>query len=142
MKLNNVVIEAEYMDIILSLIGEPYYVSSVTKIIFMSFCIRHEKNMKSYRTRKEDFVDVFFRNISFKLATQYKDISKIVHVIDMLNKTNKIRVDGDNIIVQEDISHTSENEFLMLCLTRNPNPIKEINKLDATAMIEEVIRYV
>ena len=54
---------------------------------------------------------------------------------------NKIRVDGDNIIVQEDISHTSENEFLMLCLTRNPNPIKEINKLDATAMIEEVIRY-
>ena len=105
MKLNNVVIEAVYMDIILSLIGEPYYVSSVTKIIFMSFCIRHEKNMKSYRTRKEDFVDVFFRNISFKLATEYKDISKIVHVIDMLNKTNKIRVDGDNIIVQEEISH-------------------------------------
>lgn len=142
MKLNDVVIEAEYADIILSLLGEPYYVSSVTKIIFMSFCIRHEKSMKLYRPRKEDFVDVFFRNISFKLATEYQDINKIIHIIDILNKTNKIRVDGDSIIVQEEISHISENEFLMLCMVKNPNPIIEINKLDATAMIEEVIRYV
>lgn len=142
MKLNDIVIEAEYADIILSLLGEPYYVSSVTKIIFMSFCIRHEKSMKSYRTRKEDFVDVFFRNISFKLATEYQDINKIIHIIDILNKTNKIRVDGDSIMVQEEITHISENEFLMLCMVKNPNPIIEINKLDATAMIEEVIRYV
>lgn len=142
MKLNDVVIEAEYADIILSLLGEPYYVSSVTKIIFMSFCIRHEKSMKSYRARKEDFVDVFFRNISFKLATEYQDINKIIHIIDILNKTNKIRVDGDSIMVQEEITHISENEFLMLCMVKNPNPIIEINKLDATAMIEEVIRYV
>ena len=142
MKLNDVVIEAEYADIILSLLGEPYYVSSVTKIIFMSFCIRHEKNMRLYRTRKKDFVDVFFRNISFKLTTEYKDIRKIIHIIDILNKTNKIKVDGDIIMVQEEISHVSENEFLILCTLKNPNPIIEINKLDATAMIEEVIRYV
>ena len=142
MKLNDIVIEAEYADIILSLLGKPYYVSSVTKIIFMSFCIRHEKNMASYGLRKVDFVDVFFRNISFKLSTEYKDINKIMHIIDMLNKTNKIKVDGDIITVQEEISHRTENKFLRVCIAKNPNPIEEINKLDATVMIEEVIRYV
>lgn len=141
MKLNDIVTEAEYADIILSLLGEPYYVSSVTKILFMSFCIRHEKSMK-YKARKEDFVDVFFRNISFKLATEYEDINKIMHVIDMLNRTNIINVDEDVITVQKEMSHVSENEFLIFCNKKNPNPLVEINKLDATAMIEEVIRYV
>ncbi len=142
MKLNDIVIEAEYADIILSLLGEPYYVSSVSKIIFMSFCIKHEKNMAYYRMRKEDFVDVFFRNISFKLSAEYKDIGRIIHVIDILNRTNKIKVDGDSISVQKQMPHSPENEFLRMCVVKNPNPIIEINKLDATAMLEEVIRYV
>lgn len=142
MKLNRVISEAEYADIILSLIAEPYHISSVTKIIFMSFCIKHEKSMVSYRKRTKDFVDVFFRNISLKLATDYKDIEDIIHVIDMLYNTNKVKIEGDIIKVQSEIIHLPENEFLKLCNEKVPNPIIEINKLDVMGMLEEVIRYV
>lgn len=142
MELKEVVVEAEYADIIISLIAEPYRILSITKIIFIAFCVKHEEYMSSYRGRTKDFVDVFFRNISLKLATNYKDIEKIIHVIDILVKTNRITVNGDVIEVKEEIPIITENNFLRFCSHKVPNPILEINKLDATAMIEEVIRYV
>ena len=60
MNLNDLIKEAEYADIILSLLSEPYDINSVTKMIFFSFCIRYEENFASYRKRSRDFVDVFF----------------------------------------------------------------------------------
>lgn len=142
MKLNEVVKEAEYLDILLTLLAKPYQISSVTKIIFLAFCINHEDNLASYRARTKDFVDVFFENVSLKLAANYKDIEKIIHVLDMLAKTKRINVVGDFIEIREEMKHNSENGFLKMCKGKIPNPILEINKLDAVAVIEEVIRYV
>ena len=141
-KLNEVVTEAEYADIVLSLLAEPYQITSVTKIIFFAFCIYHESNFTSYSNREKDFVDVFFQNISLKLAIDYLDFEKILHVLDMLVKTNKISVDGDKIEIKEVLKIDSENNFIQKCERKIPNPILEINKLDAIAVIEEVIRYV
>lgn len=141
-KLNDVIKEAEYADIILSLLAEPYQINSVTKILFLAFCIKYEDNFASYRSRTKDFVDVFFENISLKLATNYKDISKILCVLKMLVKVGKISIIDDNIQVLEELKHNPENEFIQMCDKKIPNPILEINKLDATAVIEEVIRYV
>lgn len=141
-KLNEVVTEAEYADIVLSLLAEPYQITSVTKIIFFAFCIYHESNFTSYSNREKDFVDVFFQNISLKLAIDYLDVEKILHVLDMLVKTNKISVDGDKIEIKEILKIDSENNFIQKCERKIPNPILEINKLDAIAVIEEVIRYV
>lgn len=142
MKINDVVKEAEYADILLALLSEPYQILSVTKLIFISFIVNHEINLASYRNRSKDFVDIFFENISLKLETDYKDIIKIVHVIDMFVKTNKIKVEGDKIELIKKIEHKSENDFLKMCAGKIPNPILEINKLDSLAVIEEVIRYV
>ena len=142
MKLNDVIKEAEYADIILSLLVEPYQINSVTKMIFFAFCIRHEDCFVSYRGRTKDFVDVFFENISLKLATNYKDIEKILCVLKMLVKSGKISISEDNIQVLKELKHSTENDFIKMCIGRTPNPILEINKLDATAVIEEVIRYV
>lgn len=142
MKLNDVIKEAEYADIILSLLVEPYQINSVTKIIFFAFCIKYEDNFASYRSRTKDFVDVFFENISLKLATNYKDIGKILCVLKMLVKVGKISITEDNIQVLEELKHGTENEFIKMCSGKTPNPILEINKLDSTAVIEEVIRYV
>ena len=61
MKLNDVIKEAEYADIILSLLMEPYQINSVTKILFFAFCIRYEDNFAAYRNRTKDFVDVFLK---------------------------------------------------------------------------------
>lgn len=134
--------EAEYADIIITLLNSPYGVSSVTKLVFFAFCIKHEQNTGAYGKRTKDFVDTFFNNISVKLSTHYDDIGTIIHFIDMLKKTSMINVDGDSIKPIEEIPHFSENKFLQACVNRSPNPIIEINKLDAKAMLEEVIRYV
>ena len=142
MKLIDVLKEAEYTDIVLSLLSEPYKILSVTKIIFISFCVYHESNFSSYKNRQKDFVDVFFKNISFNLAIYYKDIEKIIHILCILEKTNKIKIIEDTILIIEDIKHDSENIFIKKCCNKLPNPIIEIDKLDALAMIEEVIRYV
>jgi len=141
-KLNDVIKEAEYADIILSLLVEPYQINSVTKMLFFAFCIKYEDNFASYRSRTKDFVDVFFENISLKLATNYKDIGKILCVLKMLVKVGKISITEDNIQVLEELKHSTENKFIKMCSGKTPNPILEINKLDATAVIEEVIRYV
>lgn len=141
-KLNDVVKEAEYADIILSLLDEPYQILSVTKIIFFAFCIYHEHNLAAYNNRTKDFVDVFFQNISLKLAIDYKDVEKILHVLDILVKTNKISVAKDKIEIKENIKNNAKNDFIKKCTRTTPNPILEINKLDAVAVIEEVIRYV
>ena len=141
-RLNEVIKEAEYADIVLSLLTKPYCILSVTKIVFFSFCILHEKIFASYRGRKRDFVDVFFENISLNLAVDYKDIEKIIFVLDILVKSGKISMNGDTIEIKDEINHNPENEFLKICISRTPNPILEINKLDEKAVIEEVIRYV
>ena len=134
--------EAEYADIIITLLNFPYGISSVTKLVFFAFCIKHEQNTGAYGKRTKDFVDTFFNNISVKLSTHYADIETIIHFIDMLNQTAIINVDGDSITVNKEIAHFPENKFLRACVNRSPNPIIEINKLDAKAMLEEVIRYV
>lgn len=140
--LNEVIKEAEYADIILSLLASPFQICSVTKIIFISFCVKHEDNMSSYRNRNKDFVDVFFENISLKLVADYRDIEKIIHIIHILVKTNRISINEDHIEIKSEILHSPENEFIKMCLGKTPNPIVEINKLDAIAVLEEVIRYV
>lgn len=142
MNLNDLIKEAEYADIILSLLSEPYKINSVTKMIFFSFCIRYEENFASYRKRNRDFVDVFFENISLKLDVNYKDIERIMSVLRMLEKTRKIAINKDSIQILEEFSYNTENEFIKMCNGKTPNPILEIDKLDAIAVIEEVIRYV
>ncbi len=142
MQLNDIIREAEYADIVLSLLNDPYQINSVTKIIFFSFCIKHEDRFNIYRKRTKDFVDVFFQNISLKLAVDYRDIEKILFVLKMLVKAGKISVTDDEIEIIDKFNHSSENDFLKMCSSKVPNPIIEINKLDATAVIEEVIRYV
>lgn len=142
MRLNDVIKEAEYADIILSLLAEPYQINSVTKMIFFVFCIRYENNFASYRSRTKDFVDVFFENISLKLSTNYKDIEKILSVLKMLVKSGRISIKEDTIEVIDELKHSTENNFIKMCNGKIPNPILEINKLDAIAVIEEVIRYV
>ena len=134
--------EAEYADIILTLLGSPYAITSITKLIFIAFCVRHESNLSSYKNRSKDFIDVFFKNISLKLSAHYNDIGLILYFVDILKNTSKISIVGDSIELGVELTHSPENHFLQFCAKKVPNPIVEINKLDAKALLEEVIRYV
>ena len=114
-----------------------------TKLTFIAFCVKHENNMLSYRNRTKDFVDTFISNVSLKLTAHYEDIKIIFQVLKILQDSQIIDVEKDEIKVVATIpSHTTENDFLNFCSDKIPNPIVEINKLDSKALIEEVIRYV
>ena len=69
--------EAEYADIILTLLNSPYAITSITKLIFIAFCVRYESNISAYKNRSKDFIDVFFKNISLKLSAHYDDIEPV-----------------------------------------------------------------
>ena len=137
-----IIIEAEYADILITLMQPPYCISSITKLIFIAFCVKNESNTMAYRHRTKDFVDVFFKNISLKLSAHYGDIQIMLHFIDMLKNTDNAVVSGDYIELKCEICHKPENSFLQFCDKKFPNPILEINKLDTKALVEEVIRYV
>lgn len=134
--------EAEYADIILTLLNSPYVITSITKLIFIAFCVRYESNISAYKNRSKDFIDVFFKNISLKLSAHYDDIELILHFVDILKNTSKVSISGDYIELISEFKHLPENHFLQFCAKKVPNPIVEINKLDAKALLEEVIRYV
>ena len=134
--------EAEYADIILTLLNSPYVITSITKLIFIAFCVRYESNISAYKNRSKDFIDVFFKNISLKLSDHYDDFELILHFVDILENTSKVSISGDYIELISEFKHLPENHFLQFCAKKVPNPIVEINKLDAKALLEEVIRYV
>ena len=140
--MNDVLTEAEYADIIITLLNSPFEISSVTKLVFVAFCVKHENTFSHYYSRKSDFIDVFFNNISLKLSAHYKEIGMIINVVDMLKKSSKVIIDGDSVELTNDFEFKTENAFLDLCASKTPNPITEINRLDAKALLEEVIRYV
>lgn len=142
MTINNIISEAEYADIIITLLNPPYSISSVTKLVFIAFCVKNENSQVKYNNRTRDFVDVFISNVSLKLSAHNHEIFQIIRVIDMLNKTAKVSVNGDNIALIHDFNFQTESTFLKFCSTRTPNPINEINKLEPKALVEEVLRYV
>lgn len=142
MKIERLIKEAEYADIIISLLQPPYNISSLCKMTFIAFCVQHEQNISAYTKRTRDFVDTFFNNISLKLLAHSEDIEVIFRVISILENNNIITLSKDDICVNVCPQHKTENAFLKFCEHKTPNPITEIDKLDIKALLEEVIRYV
>jgi hypothetical protein len=142
MMLNEVISEAEYADIIITLLKPPYEIASITKLAFIAFCVKNETNQSYYKNRTKDFVDVFMRNVSLKLTAHNQEIMQIIRVIDKLNKTSKVSISADEIRLIHEFDFRTESSFLEFCKTKKPNPINEVNKLDPKALIEEVLRYV
>ena len=139
---SKILTDAEYASIVITLLRKPYSVSSISKLMFIAFCVKHENNKLSYANRSKDFVDCFFKNISLKLSAHYTELNNILFILDMLKTTSLIHIDGDSIELTQDIEHETENSFLKFCESKIPNPIIEVNKLNAKALVEEVIRYV
>lgn len=142
MIMNEIQSEAEYADIIITLMKPPYEISSITKLVFMAFCVKNENNLSKYKNRTKDFVDVFICNVSIKLSAHNHEIMQIIRIINMLKQTSKVSIEDDSITLTHEFDFQTENSFLKFCKTKTPNPITEINKLDPKALIEEVLRYV
>ena len=140
--MNELLLEAEYAEIIIELLKEPFQITSVVKLVFMSFCVRNEKR-SSYGSRKTDFVDVFLDNINIRLLSHTEEIKSILEVICKLKSNGWICSKNGAIEIAKELpDYQCENKFLRGCKERENNPIIEINKLDDQAFIEEVLRHV
>ncbi len=140
--MNNIPLEAEYLEIIIELLSEKYNVNSLIKLVFMAFCIKHGKKT-SYNGRKKDFVDVFSSSINVKLLSHPDEMESILEVIHKMKASGWIKLEGDIVTVVRNLNKFKcENSFLVCCGEKNINPIQEVNKLDSRAFMEEVLRHV
>ena len=140
--MNDLLLQGEYVEIIIELLKEPYNVNSVVKIVFMAFCVRNEKQT-SYRNRKTDFVDVLLDNLNIKLLSHPDELRNIFEVLSKMKKCSWITTEDGKISILKEFDRTkSENKFLVGCRGKDNNPIVEVNKLDDKAFIEEVLRHV
>ena len=141
-RMNDLLLQGEYTDIIIELLKEPYNVDSVVKIVFLAFCIRNE-NQTSYRNRRTDFVDVLLNNLNIKLLSHPDELRNIFEVLNKMKKCGWIATEGGRIsILKEYDKSKSENKFLTGCRGKDINPVVEVNKLDDRAFIEEALRHV
>ncbi len=140
--MNNYILEGEYLEIIIELLGKQYNVGSLIKLVFMSFCIKNGKR-SSYGGRKRDFVDVFFSSLNVKLLSHSDELIAILEVIYKMKSSGWIKVEDDEITVLKELDDFKrENKFLVGCRNKDINPIREVNKLDSRAFTEEVLRHV
>ena len=140
--MNRYILESEYLEIIMELLGEKYKINSLIKLVFMAFCIRHEKKC-SYGSRKNDVIDEFFDNLNIKLLSHPNDVEAILEVIHKMKTSGWIRIEDDDVAVLKELKDFEcENNFICGCRNKNVNPICEVNKLDSKAFTEEVLRHV
>lgn len=138
------ILEGEYADIIIELLRDPFLIDSISKLIFIAFCVKNEKRIRAYSNKKRDFVNFFFDNIKFKFISHKNEIKAILEVIYKLVSSNWISIDGDKIKILKDLTTFNEtcNKFLIATKKNEFNAINEINKLDVKAFLEEVIQRV
>lgn len=142
LNMNDPLLQGEYADIIIELLREPYSVDSVLKIVFLAFCVRNESR-SSYRNRRTDFVDVLLENLSIKFLSHPDELKCIFEVLNKLKRCGWISIkEGKIYLLKEFNKEKCDNIFLVGCQGKEPNPIIEVNKLDNTAFIEEVLRHV
>ena len=139
---NRLVLEGEYLEIVIELLGERYNVNSLIKLVFMSFCVRNTK-INAYAGRKKDFINVFFASLNIKLMSHPNELKAIFEVIHKLKTSGWIQIENDEVELLKDIKgFESKNGFLISCRDKVLNPIIEVNKLDSRSFTEEVLRNV
>jgi hypothetical protein len=136
---------AEYADILVGLLDKPYEIRSVSKIVFIAFCVEHNYGLSVYRNRQKDLIQTFMSSLSLKLISHIDEIETIMSQLHLLENNNWIEIaaDGKIKILSTDIDHLkSHNKFLNYFIGKSNNPIKAVNQLDDKAFLEEVVRYV
>lgn len=133
---------ATYTDINVGLIQSPYSIRSISKIVFIAFCVYYQGGK---RYNKLDIMQTFFSTLSGKLLAHIDDLEIIIRSIMMLEKSGIIKVDENGMIVVSDNLNVLKchNSFLKKFSSKEKNnPILSVNLLDDRAFMEEVVRYV
>jgi len=135
MMMNRFILEGEYLEIIIELLGDRYKLNSLIKLVFMSFCVKNAKK-SAYSGRKKDFIDAFFASLNVKLLSHPNEIEAILEVIHKMKTSGWIQIDNDKIVILKNLmDFKCDNNFLVSCRDKDLNPICEVNKLDGIVLI-------
>lgn len=145
---SNLLLRAEYANIIVILIKKPYSFNSITKLIFTSFGVKHALVHK-YSNRKMDFIQTFLSSLSVKLTSHPEELVAILDVISTLEDNGWIKVSNDTIQVGKNFlnnkkisNNIRKNSFLKNIEKKEINPLEQINKMSVNSFLEEVLQYV
>lgn len=138
----DLILQAEYATIIVSLMKKPYQENSITKLIFMSFGVKHA-SIRKYSNRKMDFIKTFLSSLSIKLTSHPEELKAILDVISILESGGWISVTNDTIKVKKKLPDGFiKNNFLINIEKKDVNPLMEIGNLNIKSFLEEVLQYV
>lgn len=145
---SNLLLRAEYANIIVILIKKPYSFNSITKLIFTSFGVKHA-SVHKYSNRKMDFIQTFLSSLSVKLTSHPEELVAILDVISTLEDNGWIKVSNDTIQVRKNLlnnkkisNNIRKNSFLKNIEKKEINPLEQINKMSVNSFLEEVLQYV
>ena len=140
---NNLMLQAEYADIILALLGSPYDIDSVVKLVFIAFCVKEETSA-SYGRRENNLVDALLNNLDIKLISHPDELKAIFEVLSKLKKCGWIATENGRIRKLRELPDCECNNEFLSKYRKKPdnNPVNEVNKLDDKAFVEEVLRHV
>ena len=133
------------MDILVGLLSEPYNIDSLSKIVFIAFCVQYNDGTKIYSNRKKNLIQIFMNALSIKLLSHISDLQVILEQIYILDSSGWILISDDGKIHVKSAADFNQlhsgNEFLNHFIGKKNNPIIAVNKLEDKAFLEEVIRY-
>ena len=133
--------EATYFDIIMGLLEKPYEIRSLLKLVFIAFTVRAAEYKVDKYAKALDLVSKFMSNLKIELFNATDDFKVIFRIINILEKTGYINVDGNEILqIKSAANYKCKNKVLSLSSVNKA--ILEINTITDKSFAEEIIRNV
>lgn len=130
---NNLLKEAKYADIIMTLINPPCNITSLFKLIFLTL-IFSDKNIKEFKQSKYNIINNYIGNSIFLLIQKKDDIKIIYEILYRLESIQLISINQDIISINKKI------ETPDICnLKKLNNIISKFNNLDNETFYLELL---
>ncbi|MDY5051247.1 MAG: hypothetical protein SPF17_07465 [Candidatus Mucispirillum faecigallinarum] len=130
---NNLLKEAKYADIIMTLINPPCNITSLFKLIFLTL-IFSDKNIKEFKQSKYNIINNYIGNSIFLLIQKKDDIKIIYEILYRLESIQLISINQDIISINKKI------ETPDICnLKKLNNIISNFNNLDNETFYLELL---
>lgn len=133
--------EAEYFDIIVGLLSEPFEYDSFVKTVFTAFIIKNCEPKVDKNVTNLNLISKFMNNLRTQFFINYNDFNSIFKILRLLEDTSCIKI-KDNTIFKKNISKEYIVQSNVFKISAVRKTILEIKKMSDKSFMEEVIRYV
>lgn len=133
--------EAEYFDIIVGLLSEPFEYDSFVKTVFTAFIIKNCEPKVDKNVINLNLISKFMNNLRTQFFINYNDFNSIFKILRLLEDTSCIKI-KDNTIFKKNISKEYIVQSNVFKISAVRKTILEIKKMSDKSFMEEVIRYV